>query len=93
MNNTLFNYEHRKGYNGMLQCICSSIVLVYIIDGPNNHAACVVRYFHDSENQETQDDSTEDLIYKGYKAVLDSRAKDETLVTMLFPSEVKECTK
>ncbi|KAH1231285.1 Aluminum-activated malate transporter 12 [Glycine max] len=45
----------------------------------NSIEACVVRYFHDSENQETQDDSTEDLIYKGYKAVLDSRAKDETL--------------
>lgn len=77
----------------MLQCRCSSIALLNITDGPKNHAACVVRYFHDSENQETQDDSTEDLIYKGYKAVLDSRAKDETLVTMLFPSEVKECTK
>ncbi|XP_027364825.1 aluminum-activated malate transporter 12-like [Abrus precatorius] len=41
--------------------------------------ACVTKYFCDSENQEPHDDSSEDLIYKGYKAVLDSKAKDETL--------------
>jgi len=42
-----------------------------------------VRYFNDSENQETQDDASDDLIYKGYKAVLDSKSKDETLVTLV----------
>lgn len=41
--------------------------------------ACVMRYFNDSESQETPDDPSEDLIYKGYKAVLDSKTKDETL--------------
>lgn len=56
---------------------------IYIIDGPNNHAACVVRYFNDSENQESQEDASDDLIYKGYKAVLDSKSKDETLVTLV----------
>ncbi|QCE08753.1 Aluminum-activated malate transporter [Vigna unguiculata] len=45
----------------------------------NSVQACVVRYFNDSENQETQDDASDDLIYKGYKAVLDSKSKDETL--------------
>ncbi|KAK7390774.1 hypothetical protein VNO78_18842 [Psophocarpus tetragonolobus] len=46
----------------------------------NSIEACVVRYFNDSENQETEDDpSDHGMIYKGYKAVLDSKAKDETL--------------
>ncbi|BAT93633.1 hypothetical protein VIGAN_08015200 [Vigna angularis var. angularis] len=45
----------------------------------NSVQACVVRYFNDSENQETQEDASDDLIYKGYKAVLDSKSKDETL--------------
>lgn len=74
-----------------MQCRCSSILLanIYIIDDLKNHAACVMRYFNDSENQETQDDPSEDLIYKGYKAVLDSKTKDETLVTLPFPCEVK----
>jgi len=42
-----------------------------------------VRYFNDSENQETPDVVSDDLIYKGYKAVLDSKSKDETLVTLM----------
>ncbi|KAK7343299.1 hypothetical protein VNO77_11943 [Canavalia gladiata] len=45
----------------------------------NSIEACIMKYFNDSENQETQGDLSEDLIYKGYKAVLDSKAKDETL--------------
>jgi len=73
--------------------MCSSVVLVniFIIDGPKNDAACVLRYFNGAENQETQDDASDELIYKGYKAVLDSKSKDETLVTLVpFPdSEVE----
>jgi hypothetical protein len=40
-----------------------------------------VDYFYDSEKQANEDDSSEDPIYKCYKAVLDSKAKDETLVS------------
>ncbi|KAK8520751.1 hypothetical protein V6N13_076885 [Hibiscus sabdariffa] len=36
--------------------------------------ACVNEYFNDSETKEQ-----EDLIYKGYKAVLDSKSTDETM--------------
>lgn len=51
--------------------------------------ACVDEYFNDIESEETDDESTEDdhdddddqdLIYEGYKAVLDSKSNDETLV-------------
>lgn len=52
-----------------------------MIDGQKNPAVCVMEYFYDSEKEATQDDSSEDPIYEGYKAVLDSKAKDETLVT------------
>ncbi|KEH44440.1 putative aluminum-activated malate transporter [Medicago truncatula] len=38
----------------------------------------VMEYFYDSEKQ-ANDDSSEDLIYKCYEAVLDSKSKDETL--------------
>ncbi|CAJ1977682.1 unnamed protein product [Sphenostylis stenocarpa] len=51
----------------------------------NSIQACVVRYFNDSE---TQDDESDDLIYKGYKAVLDSKSKDETLI--LQGCEIKQ---
>ncbi|KAJ1400161.1 Aluminum-activated malate transporter [Sesbania bispinosa] len=44
----------------------------------NSIEACVMKYFHDSENQ-AEDDPSEVLIYKGYKAVLDSKADDEAL--------------
>ncbi|WVZ10624.1 hypothetical protein V8G54_015154 [Vigna mungo] len=40
---------------------------------------CVGEYFNDSEESTCQDDSSEDPIYKGYKAILDSKATDETL--------------
>ncbi|RDX70476.1 Aluminum-activated malate transporter 12, partial [Mucuna pruriens] len=40
---------------------------------------CAVEYFYDSAKSATQDDSSEDLIYEGYKAILDSKASDETL--------------
>ncbi|XP_021290721.1 aluminum-activated malate transporter 12-like [Herrania umbratica] len=41
--------------------------------------ACVNEYFDDSDTKEKQDRSSEDPIYKGYKAVLDSKSTDETL--------------
>ncbi|XP_017636598.1 aluminum-activated malate transporter 12-like [Gossypium arboreum] len=41
--------------------------------------ACVNEYFNDSELKENQEKSSEDPIYKGYKAVLDSKSTDETL--------------
>ncbi|KAH1074922.1 hypothetical protein J1N35_027250 [Gossypium stocksii] len=41
--------------------------------------ACVNEYFNDSELKENQEKSPEDPIYKGYKAVLDSKSTDETL--------------
>ncbi|XVF51958.1 hypothetical protein PTKIN_Ptkin04bG0226000 [Pterospermum kingtungense] len=41
--------------------------------------ACVNQYFNDSEIKENRDNSSEDPIYKGYKAVLDSKSTDETL--------------
>ncbi|XWS49237.1 hypothetical protein CRYUN_Cryun13aG0146800 [Craigia yunnanensis] len=41
--------------------------------------ACVNEYFNDSEIKENRDKSSEDPIYKGYKAVLDSKSTDETL--------------
>ncbi|PPS02859.1 hypothetical protein GOBAR_AA17798 [Gossypium barbadense] len=40
---------------------------------------CVNEYFNDPEIKENQDKSSEDPIYKGYKAVLDSKSIDETL--------------
>ncbi|KAI4313188.1 hypothetical protein L6164_026186 [Bauhinia variegata] len=42
---------------------------------------CVVEYFSESEKRVTEDDepSEDDLIYNGYKAVLESKASDEAL--------------
>ncbi|OIW12766.1 hypothetical protein TanjilG_24699 [Lupinus angustifolius] len=45
----------------------------------NSIEVCVMEYFTDPENQAARDDSSVDRIYEGYKAVLDSKAKDETL--------------
>ena len=53
----------------------------------NNHAVCVKEYFYDSAKSPCQHDSSKDPIYEGYKAVLDSKTTDETLVTQwLFPT-------
>ncbi|CAK9173379.1 unnamed protein product [Ilex paraguariensis] len=41
--------------------------------------ACVGEYFKDEEAEPNKDKSSEDPIYKGYKAVLDSKSIDETL--------------
>ncbi|KAL5099995.1 hypothetical protein RYX36_004322 [Vicia faba] len=45
----------------------------------NSIEVSVMEYFYDSEKQENEDDSCEDPIYKCYEAILDSKAKDETL--------------
>jgi len=45
-----------------------------------NFAACVNEYFVDPSIEETEKQSSEDPIYEGYKAVLDSKSKDEALV-------------
>ncbi|KAK7390773.1 hypothetical protein VNO78_18841 [Psophocarpus tetragonolobus] len=45
----------------------------------NSIEVCVMKYFYDSAKQASEDDSSEDPIYEGYKAVLDSKAIDETL--------------
>ncbi|KAH1140576.1 hypothetical protein GYH30_029455 [Glycine max] len=48
----------------------------------NSIQVCVREYFYESAKEETEDDdSSEDPIYEGYKAVLDSKAKDETLAS------------
>lgn len=45
-------------------------------------AACVNEYFSDAEiKEETHDKTKEDPIYKGFKAVLDSKSNDETMVS------------
>ncbi|XP_058758017.1 aluminum-activated malate transporter 14-like [Vicia villosa] len=50
------------------------------LDGiANSIEVTVVEYFNDSEKQANEDDSSEDPIYKCYEAILDSKAKDETL--------------
>ncbi|KAF8380681.1 hypothetical protein HHK36_028171 [Tetracentron sinense] len=41
--------------------------------------ACVNEYFRDLENGATENKSSDDPIYKCYKAVLDSKSNDETL--------------
>jgi hypothetical protein len=47
-------------------------------------AACVNEYFNDSDLEVIRNKSSEDPIYEGYKAVLDSKSIDETLVS--FPN-------
>ncbi|KAL3629676.1 Aluminum-activated malate transporter 12 [Castilleja foliolosa] len=41
--------------------------------------ACVNEYFSSEETNTAKDNSSDDPIYKGYKAVLDSKSTDETL--------------
>ncbi|KAB1222499.1 Aluminum-activated malate transporter 12, partial [Morella rubra] len=42
-------------------------------------AACANEYFNDTNTEATENKSSEDEIYEGYKAVLDSKFTDETL--------------
>ncbi|XP_040989573.1 aluminum-activated malate transporter 12-like [Juglans microcarpa x Juglans regia] len=41
--------------------------------------ACVKEYFNENNIEINEDESSEDPIYEGYKAVLDSKSTDETL--------------
>lgn len=42
-------------------------------------------YFNETEIEETQNRSADqDAIYKGFKTVLDSKSKDETMVSISF---------
>lgn len=54
--------------------------LIRITDDQKNGTVCVTRYFYDSANAANEDESCDDPIYEGYKAVLDCKSKDETLV-------------
>ncbi|RZB43220.1 Aluminum-activated malate transporter 12 isoform B [Glycine soja] len=47
----------------------------------NSIQVCITGYFYDSAKQATEGDSSENPIYEGYKAVLDSKVKDETLAS------------
>lgn len=42
--------------------------------------------YFDAKLAEAEDKSSEDQIYKGYRAVLDSKSVDETLVSFFFHS-------
>ncbi|OMO77262.1 Aluminum-activated malate transporter [Corchorus capsularis] len=80
---------------GCAICLFMSILVFPIWSGEDLHnstvgkleglaksiEACVNEYFDDSHEvkKEKQDQSSEDPIYKGYKAVLDSKSIDETL--------------
>lgn len=53
---------------------------VFKLEGlANSIQACVNDYFTEAEPQTANGESLEDPIYKGYKAVLDSKSTDETL--------------
>ncbi|CAL5359628.1 unnamed protein product [Camellia sinensis] len=66
--------------------VMNEVDLTYIdwLDGKlrimhRENQACVNEYFREEEKEVTTDESSEDPIYKGYKAVLDSKSIDETL--------------
>lgn len=46
--------------------------------------ACVAEYFSNENPNEMAKETSEDPIYKGYKAVLDSKSTDETLVLIIY---------
>lgn len=49
----------------------------------SNIAACVNKYFDETDTEGKERSSLNDPIYKSYKAVLDSKSTDETLVIAL----------
>jgi hypothetical protein len=69
----------------MSQCsfawLCQWILLICGV----NWAACVDEYFNAADLEVIRNKSSEDPIYEGYKAVLDSKSIDETLVSFQFP--------
>lgn len=63
----------------MLLCSIMPINISKICDV--SFAGCVDEYFSDSNTEVTEVKSSEDPIYEGYKAVLDSKSIDEMLVS------------
>ncbi|XVF52388.1 hypothetical protein PTKIN_Ptkin05aG0014100 [Pterospermum kingtungense] len=57
--------------------------------------ACVNEYFDESDTNENRGKSSDDPIYKGYKAVLDSKSTDETLALYASwePRQSRHCHK
>ncbi|GMJ06050.1 aluminum-activated, malate transporter 12, quick-activating anion channel 1 [Hibiscus trionum] len=92
---------------GCVICLFMSLMVFPIWSGEDLHnstvrkleglaksiEACVNEYFNDSEIKENQEKSSEDPIYKGYKAVLDSKSTDETLALYASwePRHSKHC--
>ncbi|XP_062073675.1 aluminum-activated malate transporter 14-like [Humulus lupulus] len=68
---TLLVFPHWSGENLHNSTVSKLESLAKSID------ACVNEYF--DETEETYDDSNEDPIYEGFKAVLDSKSNDETM--------------
>lgn len=64
----------------MSQCSFAWLCQWILVKCDVNCAACVDEYFNDPNLEETGNKSAEDPIYDGYKAVLDSKSIDETLV-------------
>ncbi|KAL7166898.1 hypothetical protein ACSBR2_037543 [Camellia fascicularis] len=72
----VFKMAHDRFYTIAIGCgIC---LLMSLLVFPN-WSDCVKEYFREEEKEVTTDESSEDPIYKGYKAVLDSKSIDETL--------------
>lgn len=72
------------------------IFFIYLFDYVLFLLACVKEYFGEEEKDKETSDSSEDMIYDGYKTVLDSKSTDEALVSQLnrtFTSELKQTNK
>ncbi|CAN6909859.1 unnamed protein product [Brassica oleracea] len=79
---------------GVGVCLCMTLLFFPIWSGEDLHKstvaklqglsfsieACVKEYFEEEEKDKETSDSSEDMIYDGYKTVLDSKSTDEALV-------------
>uniref|UniRef100_A0A0D3D9J5 Aluminum-activated malate transporter n=1 Tax=Brassica oleracea var. oleracea TaxID=109376 RepID=A0A0D3D9J5_BRAOL len=78
---------------GVGVCLCMTLLFFPIWSGEDLHKstvaklqglsfsieACVKEYFGEEEKDKETSDSSEDMIYDGYKTVLDSKSTDEAL--------------
>ncbi|KAJ0240643.1 Aluminum-activated malate transporter 13 [Hirschfeldia incana] len=78
---------------GVGVCLCMTLLFFPIWSGEDLHKstvaklqglsfsieACVKEYFEEEEKDKETSDSSEDMIYDGYKTVLDSKSSDEAL--------------
>ncbi|CAH8383573.1 unnamed protein product [Eruca vesicaria subsp. sativa] len=78
---------------GVGVCLCTTLLFFPIWSGEDLHKstvaklqglsfsieACVKEYFEEEEKDKETSDSSEDMIYDGYKTVLDSKSTDEAL--------------